>query len=216
LSPDERRAWIVSRLDPIDRYDPFTPHTHSDFDLNPDVLALERDPAGQVWSPAAVLVALVEHEAGLNVLLTRRADALRKHSGQIAFPGGRREPGETPWAAALREAEEEIGLDPGLVSLAGLSSPYRTGTGFEVTPVVGFVKPGFALAPNPDEVADIFETPFLFLMNPDNHERRVWERADGARRQFYAMTHDDRTIWGATAGMLRALYERLYGSGSAG
>lgn len=204
------RAWIVGRLDPIEAYDPAGRAFHSDFDLNPG-----QQPGDRVWSPAAVLVPLVEHEAGLTVLLTRRADALRKHSGQIAFPGGRADPGETPWATALRESHEEIGLDPAHVTLAGLSSPYRTGTGFEITPVVGFVKPGFELVANPDEVADIFETPFVFLMDPSNHERRFYDMADGLRRHFYAMSYEERVIWGATAGMLRVLYERLYGEAPA-
>ncbi|MHB8528523.1 MAG: CoA pyrophosphatase, partial [Caulobacteraceae bacterium] len=180
----------------------------SDFDLDPahsggETLAL---------TPAAVLVALVEHEEGLSVILTRRADTLRRHTGQVAFPGGRTDPGETPWAAALREAEEEIGLDPARVSLAGLSTPYRTGTGYEVTPVVGFVAPPLLLTPNLDEVADVFETPFGFLMDPANHEQRQRELPDGMMRRFYAMTWEDRLIWGATAGMLRALYDRLYGA----
>lgn len=200
------RAWIAGRLDPIEAYDPIGRSFHSDFDLNPGL-----PPGVRVWSPAAVLVPLVEHEAGMTVLLTRRADALRKHSGQIAFPGGRADPGETPWATALRESREEIGLDPAHVTVAGLSSPYRTGTGFEITPVVGFVKPGLQFVPNPDEVADIFETPFLFLMDPSNHERRFYDMADGLRRHFYAMSYEERVIWGATAGMLRALYERLFG-----
>lgn len=204
------RAWIASRLDPIEAYEPQAGPIRSDFDLNPGQHPGERD-----WSAAAVLVPLVEHEAGMTVLLTRRADALRKHSGQIAFPGGRCDPGETPWATALRETEEEIGLDRAHVTLAGLSSPYRTGTGYQITPVVGFVTPGFELVANPAEVADIFETPFLFLMNPDNHERRFLELADGLRRQFYAMSYEDRVIWGATAGMLRVLYERLYGAAQA-
>ena len=204
------RAWIAGRLDPIEAYDPTGRPFHSDFDLNPGL-----QPGERVWSPAAVLVPLVEHEAGMTVLLTRRADALRKHSGQIAFPGGRADPGETPWVTALRESQEEIGLDPAHVTVAGLSSPYRTGTGFEITPVVGFVKPGFELVANPDEVADIFETPFVFLMDPSNHERRFYDMADGLRRHFYAMSYEERVIWGATAGMLRALYERLYGEAPA-
>jgi 8-oxo-dGTP pyrophosphatase MutT (NUDIX family) len=112
----------------------------------------------------------------------------------------------------LREAQEEIGLDPSLVTLAGLSTPYRTGTGYHVTPVVGFVKPGFQLTPNPDEVAVIFETPFGFLMDPSNHEEHHRETPAGDVRRFYAMTWEDQFIWGATAGMLRALYDRLYGA----
>ena len=129
----------------------------------------------------------------------------------MAFPGGRCDPGETPWETALREAQEEIGLDPGHVRIAGLSSAYQTGTGYDITPVVGFVTPGFAITPNPDEVAEVFEVPFAFLMDPKNHERRFMEQASGLRRYFYAMPYEDQVIWGATAGMLRVLYERLYG-----
>jgi 8-oxo-dGTP pyrophosphatase MutT (NUDIX family) len=162
--------------------------------------------------PAAVLVALVEREAGLSVILTRRSDTLRAHTGQVALPGGRRDEGESAWQTALREAQEEIGLDPGFVSLVGLSTPYRTGTNYLITPVVGFVTPGFSLTPNPAEVADIFETPFGFLMDPQNYHEKEWRSPSGERRRFYAATHDDRVIWGATAGVLRALYERLYGA----
>ena len=158
-----------------------------------------------------MLVPLVEHEAGVTVLLTRRADTLRSHTGQIAFPGGRCDPGEMPWETALREAREEVGLDPSYVTLAGLSSAYQTGTGYDITPVVGFVTPGFALTPSPAEVAEVFETPFAFLMDPLNHQRHMREGTGGMRRYFYAMPYESRNIWGVTAGILRILYERLYG-----
>lgn len=200
------RDWIARHLDPLDA----TPVAiaRSDFDLTP-----ERSPAeAAVLTPAAVLVGLVTRDHGLSVILTRRSDALRSHTGQIALPGGRCEPGETPWAAALREAHEEIGLEPALVSVAGLSTPYRTGTGFHVVPVVGFVAEGYEPKPNPDEVAEVFETPFGFLMDPASYEQREMRTADGVNRRFYAATWEDRTIWGATAGMLRALYDRLYGA----
>jgi 8-oxo-dGTP pyrophosphatase MutT (NUDIX family) len=205
MTPAAMRDWIKNALDPIESYDPAKPPAHSDFTLNPNMPAIDS------FKAAAVLVPLVEHEAGVTVLLTRRSDTLRSHTGQIAFPGGRVDPGETPWAAALREAEEEVGLDPGHVTIAGLSSSYQTGSGYDITPVVGFVRPGFTLRPNPDEVADVFEAPFAFLMDPRNHERQFREQADGLRRYFYAMPFEDRLIWGATAGMLRALYERLGG-----
>jgi 8-oxo-dGTP pyrophosphatase MutT (NUDIX family) len=200
MSPAEMRAWISGKLDPIETWDPQNRIIHQDIEQHPGPL-----------SPAAVLVPLVEHDEGVTILLTRRADTLRNHTGQVAFPGGRCDPGELPWETALREAQEEIGLDPGHVTIAGLSSGYQTRTGFDITPVVGFVRPGFALAPNPEEVADVFETPFAFLMDPGNHERRFLEQADGLRRYFYSMSHEDQVIWGVTAGMLRALYERLYG-----
>jgi 8-oxo-dGTP pyrophosphatase MutT (NUDIX family) len=202
----ELRAWIISRLDPIETYDPATRTVHSDFDLNPS-----QRPAEKALAPAAVLVPLVEHETGMTVLLTRRSDTMRSHTGQVAFPGGRCDPGELPWETALREAHEEIGLEPGYVSLAGLSSAYQTGSGFDITPVVAFVRPGFTITPNPAEVAQVFETPLAFLMDPQNHERRFRDMDDGQRRHFYAMPYEGQLIWGATAAMLRQLYERLYG-----
>ncbi len=205
---EELRRWIASHLDPLDATIVGGMQVRSDFDLNP----AHTHEAPASLTPAAVLVGLVERAEGLTVLLTRRADSLRQHTGQIALPGGRCDPGETPWTTALREAEEEIGLSPDLVELAGLSTPYQTRTGYYITPVVGFVTPSFTLAPNPHEVADIFETPFGFLMDPSNHEQHHREVPGGDVRRFYAMTWEDRYIWGATAGMLRALYDRLYGA----
>ncbi|MDP1600491.1 CoA pyrophosphatase [Phenylobacterium sp.] len=202
----ELRAWIEHHLDPLEEGQ--SSEGASDFDLGAN--AFPNEPVE--LTPAAVLVGLIEREYGFSVLLTRRADTLRRHTGQIALPGGRCDPGETIWQTALREAHEEVGLAPDYVSLAGLSSPYRTGTGFLVTPVVGFIQPGFALQANPAEVADIFETPFGFLMDPANHEQHERQAPTGETRRFYAMTHEDRFIWGATAGMLRALYDRLYGA----
>ena len=202
----ELRAWIEHHLDPLEEGQ--ASEGGSDFDLGAN--AFPNEPVE--LTPAAVLVGLIEREYGYSVLLTRRADTLRRHTGQIALPGGRCDPGETIWQTALREAHEEVGLAPDYVSLAGLSSPYRTGTGFLVTPVVGFIQPGFTLAANPAEVADIFETPFGFLMDPANHEQHERQAPTGETRRFYAMTHEDRFIWGATAGMLRALYDRLYGA----
>jgi 8-oxo-dGTP pyrophosphatase MutT (NUDIX family) len=148
---------------------------------------------------------------GLTVLLTRRAESLRQHSGQIAFPGGRCDSGETPWEGALREAEEEIGLDRSFVELAGLLSPYETVTAYRVVPVVGFVRPGFELKLNPGEVTEAFEAPFSFLMDAANHQRQFREGPGGEKRHFFAMPYEDYFIWGATAGMLRGLYQRLYG-----
>jgi len=205
----EIRQWITSHLDPLDSSILGGMEIGGDMSLDP---AKPTD-ATIAWTPAAVLVGLVQRESGFSVLLTRRADTLRRHTGQVAFPGGRSDPGETPWETALREAHEEIGLDPALVELAGLSTPFRTaGTGFQITPVVGFIEPGFSLTPNPDEVADIFETPFGFLMDPANLEQQERETPAGDRRRFYAATWEGQYIWGATAGMLRALYDRLYGA----
>lgn len=210
--PRDLKAWIAEHLDPLHDGGAVTgARTRSDYDLTPAAQGWG-PPADQVLTPAAVLIGLVEREAGYNVLLTRRSDTLRRHTGQVAFPGGRQDPGETAWETALREAHEEIGLEHRFVSLAGLSTPYRTGTGFLVIPVVGFVRPGFTLQPNPAEVADIFETPFGFFMDPSNYQEQERTLPDGQTRRFYAMTHQDRLIWGATAGILRALYDRLYGA----
>ncbi|MFI4935578.1 MAG: NUDIX hydrolase [Caulobacterales bacterium] len=206
--PHEVRRWITSHLDPLDENILGGMEVRADLNLDPT-----HKSEVTVWTPAAVLVGLVEREEGLSVILTRRSDNLRNHTGQIALPGGRCDPGETPWETALREAEEEIGLDRAHVDLAGLSTPFRTAvTGFHITPVVAFVSPDFTLTPNPHEVADIFETPFGFLMDPANHEEHQRETPAGDRRRFYAMTWEDRFIWGATAGMLMALYDRLYGA----
>ena len=211
LSPADLRDWITARLDPLDESlvceSQDGRETRSDFDLSPAA----PEPDAAPLKNAAVLVALVERPAGLSVILTRRSDTLRSHTGQVALPGGRCDPGETPWATALREAHEEIGLHPSHVTVAGLSTPYRTGTGYHVIPVVGFVTPPFDLSPNPDEVADIFETPFVFLMDLANYEQRQGRTPAGDERRFYAITWEDRLVWGATAGMLRALHDRLDG-----
>ena len=161
--------------------------------------------------PAAVLVPIVKHDAEVTVLLTTRHANLRQHSGQIAFPGGKIDPDDaSPLAAALREAEEEIGLGREVVTPLGYLDPYLTGTGYRVLPVVGSVVPPLRLTINPVEVDDAFEVPLGFLMDPRNHE--LHSRDFGGRlRRFYAMPFGGRVIWGATAGMLRNLYERLYG-----
>lgn len=158
---------------------------------------------------AAVLVPLVEREEGVTVLLTRRADHLASHSGQVAFPGGKVEPGEAPVDAALREAEEEVGLDRSFVEVAGFLDPYETGTGFRILPVVSFVRPGFTLTIHEGEVAEAFEVPLTFLMDPAHHERHsvMWR---GKRRAYYAMPYEGHYIWGATAGMLKNMYDRVY------
>ena len=162
------------------------------------------------YTPAAVLAGLITRPEGLSVLLTRRSDALRRHSGQVALPGGRAEPGETPVQTALREAEEEVGLSPRFVRPIGLGDLYRTGTGYAITPVVALITPGFELTPDPGEVAEIFETPFRFLMDPSNHERKTWVDAEGEQRPYYAMPQEGRMLWGVPAGLFRSLYERLF------
>ena len=207
-SPDKVRRWIASRLDPLDATILGGMEGRADLSLDP----AHRSDDTVAWKPAAVLVGLIERAHGLQVLLTRRADTLRSHTGQVAFPGGRCDPGETPWETALREAEEEVGLERRFVSLAGLSTPMLTHSGYMITPVVGFIREGFQLAPNPQEVADIFETPFGFLMDPANYEEHTAQLEDGLTRRYYGTTHQDRYIWGVTAGILRQLYERLYGA----
>jgi 8-oxo-dGTP pyrophosphatase MutT (NUDIX family) len=159
--------------------------------------------------PAAVLLPIVDRLDGLSVLLTLRASDLRAHSGQVAFPGGKIDAGETPREAALREAREEIGLEERFVEPLGWLDPYFTGTGFRVAPLVALVNPPFALKINKLEVDEVFETPFAFLMDAANHrlEEREWQ---GRRRKYYAMPHEGRYIWGATAGILRNLYEKLF------
>lgn len=180
------------------------PQSPGDDDLNP---AIGRFATG--LRHAAVLVPIIARTP-LTVLLTARTDHLPSHAGQIAFPGGKVETHDaSPLAAALRETREEIALDNAFIEPVGYLPPYRTGTGFIITPSVAVVRPGFKLTANPDEVADIFEVPFAFLMNEANHEvhSRVW---NGTERHFYAMPYGQRYIWGATAGIIRTLHRRLF------
>lgn len=182
--------------------------SRSDWDLNPEMLADFE--VMETPRPAAVLVPIIAR-AELTVLLTERTAHLATHAGQIAFPGGKVEETDPDTVhTALREAEEEIGLSRTLVEPLGFLDGYRTGTGFLVTPVVALVKPDFVLVPDPGEVASTFEVPLAFLMDPANHKRhsRPWR---GRERHYYAMPYGERYIWGATAGMLKNLHERLYG-----
>ena len=161
------------------------------------------------WRAAAVLLPILDRPGGLTVLLTLRASDLRAHSGQVAFPGGKIDAGETPHDAALREAQEEIGLEARFVEPLGWLDPFFTATGFRVAPLVTLIEPSFALTINKLEVDEVFETPIAFLMDAANHrlEEREWA---GRRRRYYAMPHEGRYIWGATAGILRNLYEKLF------
>jgi 8-oxo-dGTP pyrophosphatase MutT (NUDIX family) len=179
----------------------------SDFDLNPSAFV---DWSGKkAAQPAAVLLPVVAR-GDLYVLLTERTSHLAAHAGQIAFPGGKPDPGDSgPVATALREAEEEIGLARAFIEPLGFLDVYRTGTGFAVTPVVALVRPGFTLIPNPNEVAAVFEVPLAFLMDPSNH--RIDAHTLGGRdRRFYAMPYGERYIWGATAGILRNMHDKLF------
>lgn len=166
----------------------------------------------RIRAHAAVLVPLVMH-ARPTVLLTLRAAQLSKHSGQIAFPGGKLDSTDAnATAAALRETFEEVGLPPSQVEVLGALPVYITGTAYSVTPVVGLIRPGFPLQPNPREVQEVFEVPLDFLMDPEHHKPHSWEWG-GMRRQGVAMSYQDgkgeRFIWGATAGMLRNLNRML-------
>jgi 8-oxo-dGTP pyrophosphatase MutT (NUDIX family) len=159
---------------------------------------------------AAVLVPIVAHPDEPAVLLTERATSLRQHSGQIAFPGGRvDQDDQSVLVAAYREAEEEIGLDRSFVRPLGYLDPYLSTTGYLIVPVVGLVAPEYNLSLNPGEVADVFEVPLTFLMNPARHElqSREWK---GKLRRYYAMPYRERYIWGVTAGIIRNLYEKMY------
>jgi 8-oxo-dGTP pyrophosphatase MutT (NUDIX family) len=187
--------------------DPSAPARRGDLDLDP--AAWER--AGVVASrPAAVLVPVVDRPTPTVILTLRTAD-LASHAGQIAFPGGKIDPDDaSPLGAALREAQEEIGLAPALVEPLGYLDLYLTFSGFRIVPTVARVAPGYALNLNKSEVSEAFEVPLAFLMGPQNHQRhsRDWR---GITRQYYAMPYEDRYIWGVTAGILRNLYERIYG-----
>ena len=164
---------------------------------------------------AAVLVPLVMRDVGLSVLLTERTAHLTSHAGQIAFPGGRTEPSDaSPVATALRETEEEIGLPRALVEVLGSLPSYHTGSGFVVTPVVGLVVAEHRLEPDANEVAEAFEVPLAFLMDPAHHQRRLHRWDDGAERSFFAMPWREpdgreRFVWGVTAAMLRNFYRFL-------
>jgi 8-oxo-dGTP pyrophosphatase MutT (NUDIX family) len=159
--------------------------------------------------PAAVLVPLVERDQGLTVLLTQRAATLKDHAGQISFPGGRIEPEDADaWRAALREAHEEIGLSENFVEFAGYLPDHWVGTGFRITPVVGFVNPRYELRIATAEVHDVFEVPLEFILDQANHKTRQRELA-GVTLEVYDIPYGDRNIWGATAGMLLTLRRLL-------
>lgn len=164
-------------------------------------------PPGDTLLPAAVLIAVTDR-AEPGVILTQRTETMRKHAGQIAFPGGRIDPGEDIVTAALREAEEEIALPRDRVTVIGQADTYRTVTGFQVTPVIGVIPPDLVLHPSESEVANVFEVPLEFLLDSGNHvEASVeWQ---GHERHYYEIIWNDRRIWGATAAMIVNLRRRL-------
>lgn len=200
-SADAVMARLEASLDPVDAKK--RRPAIGDGDLNG-----APSPTGRKLKPAAVL-ALIEREGeDLRLVLTRRADHLQAHAGQVSFPGGRQMAGmESLSECALRETEEEIGVSPEQVTLLGCWEPYETVTGYEVTPFLGVAEGPLSFKADPGEVAEIFKTPFDFLMNPANH--RLEEREfRGMLRRYYAMPWQGRYIWGATAGMLKALSTR--------
>jgi 8-oxo-dGTP pyrophosphatase MutT (NUDIX family) len=187
--------------------DPTAEGARGDLDLNPDIWARSGVKAER---PAAVLVPIIDRSEP-TVLLTLRTAELASHAGQVAFPGGKIDPAdESPVAAALREAREETGLPPTLIEPIGYLDLYLTFSGFRILPTVARVKPDFSLALNPREVTEAFEVPLKFLMTPANHQRKTRDW-NGFARDYYAIPYQNRYIWGITAGILRNLYERVYG-----
>ena len=202
LPPDAQRDWLVQALA---RPAPASALNLSDGFRLP---GREGDP-----TLAAVLVPLVNRLAGLQVLLTERSAALPDHPGQISFPGGRAEAADASLAAtALREASEEVGLAPSQVSILGCLPEYETVTGYRVTPVIGWIEPPFTLLPDPIEVADVFEVPLAFLLDPANQQRH-FRMVGTRRRDYWAIPYGEHYIWGATAAMLLML-DRMLREGS--
>lgn len=183
------------------------PSGRSDFELNPELETLSDAEHRQ---PAAVLIPVVERERQASILFTQRTDEMPTHAGQISFPGGKMDAGDANVVeTALREAREEIGLEAEFIDTIGFLDDYITSTGYRISPLVAVIRQGYSITPDHNEVADVFDVPLSFLMNAQNHEmhEREWR---GAQRKFYAMPYGNRFIWGATAGMLRNLYDWLY------
>ncbi|MFN3558194.1 MAG: CoA pyrophosphatase [Brevundimonas sp.] len=200
------RDRLIAHLAPTSGWSAQDGAVRSDFDLNPGARLTDR-----TLRPAAVLIPIIAGPDGATVLMTRRSDSLASHTGQIAFPGGRLDPGETAVDAALREAFEEVALDPSVVEVLGIGDAYETGTGFLVTPVIGWLTTTPSVTASPDEVAEVFEVPWDFVMDPANHRRDSYELEGQPRRWFWAVPYQERYIWGVTAGILRGLCARLYG-----
>jgi 8-oxo-dGTP pyrophosphatase MutT (NUDIX family) len=203
---DRARARLTLEVPPA-LTDPMAEGARGDLDLNPSMW--ER--AGvSATKPAAVLIPVIDRAAP-TVLFTIRTQELASHAGQVAFPGGKIDPeDESPVAAALREAHEEVGLAPTLIEPLGYLDLYLTFSGFRILPTLARVRPDFALTLNPREVTETFEVPLDFLMATENHQRhsREWK---GIQREYYAVPFGDRYIWGITAGIVRNLYDRIYG-----
>lgn len=211
--PDaDRFSWRTvrarrDRLIPLDEPVLERSGPHGDHLLNPGMVP---GADGRRLRDAAVLVPIVRVEPEAMIVLTERSNHLPSHAGQVAFPGGKIDPGDGgPLGAALREAAEEIALAPDKVEPLGYGDPYLTNSGYRIVPVVALVADTDGLTPNPREVDDIFLVPLRYLMTPGNHGRgsREWQ---GRRRYFYTMPYRDRFIWGITAGIIRGLFERLY------
>lgn len=195
-----RRALFEEPLDPHLDPERFGCHVIASIPPEPDFWEKSK--------PAAVLVPVVKRAAGLNLVLTERSAALSTHAGQVAFPGGRIEPGESARVAALREAQEEIGLPPVQVEPIGFLPPYFSGTGFRVQPLVGLVSPEALFAPDPGEVARIFEVPLAVVLDPARYRRgEIFWR--GRERSFYILDYAEAYIWGVTAGIMRNFAERF-------
>ena len=198
------RGWLAGQLRQSDKTLINAPR--GDHDLNPGTRS------ASPLTRAAVLIPLIVHMDRTTVLLTRRTEHLAKHPGQISFPGGHMEDvDDTPEETALRETEEETGLHRRHIDIIGKLDDYETRTGFSVTPVVAVVTPPFDLEPDPHEVAETFEVPLAFLLDPVNHHRQS-HVCEGTEREFYAIPFNEYFIWGATAGMLINLYEVLESS----
>ena len=207
LTPDEVRQRLAHSVSGVRSSDPATlAARRGDHSLMPGTA-----PPPAPLTPAAVLVPLVMRAEGLTVLLTQRTQHLAAHAGQISFPGGKQEPSDADAVdAALRETEEEVGLPRDHVEVIGRLDTYVTSTGFEVTPVVGLVRAPYPSHPDPVEVAEIFEVPLSFIIDPANLQRHSREYG-GRQRSFYVLPYQQRYIWGATAGMLVNLAQLLAG-----
>lgn len=197
-SATDQKVWLAERIGRLDRI------------LLPELNDGHRLPGREgLCTPAAVLIPIINRPGGLTMLLTQRSDSLPDHPGQISFPGGRREPEDASSAAtALRESDEEIGLAPARVEILGAVGRYETVTGYSVTPIAGWVEPPFELAPDPVEVADVFEVPLRFVLDPANFVQGQRE-VSGRTRHFFAVPFGERYIWGATAAMILLFYYAL-------